>query len=87
MGYDSLLKFFQSIDPKDLITKTVSNYATAINDGKIGFKLVFGPVIENVESTDAVITLPPEDYILKDYRENIDLMFGYAGAVSFNLHS
>lgn len=80
--YDGLLKFLQKVDPEQLISKSTVTFESIINDGKFEFLFAFSPLVEHEYSNDSVFTHAPETYVTHDFRQDVDLMFGYTTGVS-----
>lgn len=81
-NYDDLLKFYQTAEPKELITKSTIPYDSVIKDGKFVLVFAFSPVIERQAAAQSVFTLDPLSYVSHDFRDDIDLMFGHTSGVS-----
>lgn len=80
--YDGLLKFLQDVDPEKLLSGSTVTIDSVIRDGKFKFLFAFSPLVEREESVHSVFTDTPESYVTHDFRQDIDLMFGYTSGVS-----
>lgn len=80
--YDGLLKFMQDVDPKALISESTVSFDSVIKNGRFEFLFAFSPLVEREDSITSVFTHTPESYVTNEFRQDIDLMFGYATGVS-----